>query len=138
MKTGDVKLAFIVTKLPYKSETSRLAITHALSYQTVEVLLEDNQTITPSLIFVDEGVLNCIKNHKSMEHYELTSVETHLKNALLVEMDIYVCKESIEKFGVLPERIVNAEDIGAEKSIKIVSKDEIKEIIKRADHLLYF
>ena len=49
---GDVKLCFIVTKPPYKSENPKLALTHAMAYQTVEILLEDGQTVTPVLCFV--------------------------------------------------------------------------------------
>ncbi len=54
---SEVKLTFLVTKPQYKGETSRLAITHAIAYQTVDVYLEDGDMVTPALCFMGEGVL---------------------------------------------------------------------------------
>ncbi|MBT9537965.1 MAG: hypothetical protein IVZ94_07510, partial [Nitrospirae bacterium] len=96
---GDVKLAFVVQKPHYKGETSRLAITHAISYQTVEILLEDGDIVTPTLCFVGEGVLGLQKGQKAMDMYGVTSTETHLKNCLLVDLDVLVCKEDLAKYG---------------------------------------
>jgi sulfur relay (sulfurtransferase) DsrF/TusC family protein len=135
---ADVKLAFIVTKPPYKSENPKLAATHAMAYQTVEILLEEGQTVTPTLCYVGDGVLNCIKGQKAMEIYGITSTETHLKNCLLVDLDVYVCKEDLEKFGLSEDMIVDAEDMGAEKKIQVVPFDIIKKKIEEANHLLYF
>jgi len=135
---GDVKLAFIVTKPPYKSENPKLAATHAMAYQTVEILLEEGQTVTPALCYVGDGVLNCLKGQKAMEQYGITSTETHLKNCLLVDLDVYVCKEDLEKFGISEDMIVDAEDMGAEKKIQVVPFETIKKVIEDANHLLYF
>lgn len=135
---ADVKLAFIVTKPPYKSETPKLGATHAMAYQTVEILLEEGDTVTPTLCYVGDGVLNCIKGQKAMDIYGITSTETHLKNCLLVDLDVMVCKEDLEKFGISEEMIVDAEDMGAEKKIQIVPFETIKKVIEEAKHLLYF
>ncbi len=135
---ADVKLAFIVTKPPYKSENPKLAATHAMAYQTVEILLEEGQTVTPALCYVGDGVLNCIKGQKAMELYGITSTETHLKNCLLVDLDVYVCKEDLQKFGISEDMIVDAEDMGAEKKIQVVPFETIKKAIEGANHLLYF
>ncbi|MCX7794292.1 MAG: DsrE family protein [Thermodesulfovibrionales bacterium] len=135
---ADVKLAFIVTKPPYKSENPKLAATHAMAYQTVEILLEEGDTVTPTLCYVGEGVLNCLKGQKAMDIYGITSTETHLKNCLLVDLDVMVCKEDLEKFGISEDMIVDAEDMGAEKKIQVVPFDRIKNVIEGANHLLYF
>ncbi len=135
---SDVRLAFIVSKPPYKSENPKLAVTHSMAYQTVEILLEEGQTVTPTLCFVGDGVLNCIKNQKAMEKYGITSTETHLKNCLLVDLDVYVCKEDIERLGIKEDMIVDAEDMGADKKIQIVPLEKIQEIMNQAKHLLYF
>lgn len=135
---ADVKLAFIVTKPPYKSENPKLAATHAMAYQTVEILLEEGQTITPTLCYIGDGVLNCIKNQKAMDIYGITSTETHLKNCLLVDLDVMVCKEDLERFGIPEDMIVDAEDMGAEKKIQVVPFETIKKVIEDANHLLYF
>lgn len=135
---GDVKLAFIVQRPQYKGETSRLGITHAISYQTVEILLEDGDTVTPALCFVGEGVLGLTKNQKAMEMYGITSSESHLKNSLLVDVDVYVCKEDLEKFGISPDELPDAEDMGADKTINIVPFSDIDKIIEEARHVLFF
>lgn len=135
---ADVKLAFIVTRPPYKSEIPKLAATHAMAYQTVEILLEEGETVTPTLCYVGDGVLNCIKGQKAMDIYGITSTETHLKNCLLVDLDVMVCKEDLEKFGISEDMIVDAEDMGAEKKIQVVPFETIKKVIEGARHLLYF
>lgn len=135
---ADVKLAFIVHTLPYRSENSKLGATHAMSYQTVEILLEDGETITPTLCYIGDGVLNCIKDQKAMELYGITSTETHIKNCLLVDMDVMVCKEDLDKFGIAEDRIVDAEDMGADKKVQIAPFAEIKKVMESANHLLFF
>jgi hypothetical protein len=87
---GDVKCAFLVQQPQYKGETSRLAITHAIAYQTVEILLEDGDTVTPSLNFIGEGVLGLVKDQNAMETYGITSTESHMKNSLLVDLEVYI------------------------------------------------
>lgn len=135
---GDVKLAFIVQRPQYKGETSRLAITHAISYQTVEILLEDGDTVTPTLCFIGEGVLGLQKGQKAMDLYGITSTETHLKNALLVDLDVMVCKEDLAKFGIPEDTIPDAEEMGADKKIKVVPFAEIQKVIEESKHVLFF
>ena len=135
---GDVKLAFIVQKPQYKGETSRLAITHAISYQTVEILLEDGETVTPKLCFIGEGVLGLQKGQNAMDLYGITSTESHMKNTLLVDLDVLVCKEDLAKYGIPEDAMPNAEDMGADKSIQIVPFAEIQKAMEEAKHVLFF
>lgn len=135
---GDVKLAFIVQKPQYKGETSRLAITHAISYQTVEILLEDGDTVTPTLCFMGEGVLGLQKGQNAMDLYGITSTETHVKNSLLVDLDVLVCKEDLAKYGIPEDAMPDAEDMGADKTIQIVPFAEIQKAIDDSKHVLFF
>lgn len=135
---AETKLAFVVQMPPYKSENPKLAITHAIAYQTVEILLEEGETVTPTLCFIGDGVLGCLKDQKAMETYGITSTEMHLKNALLIDLDIMVCKEDLERFGIPEDRIVDAEDMGADKSIQIVPYETIQKEIETANHVLFF
>jgi sulfur relay (sulfurtransferase) DsrF/TusC family protein len=134
----DIKLAFVIHSPPYKSENPKLGATHAMSYQTVEILLEDGQTITPTLCYVGDGVLNCLSSQKAMELYGVTSIESHIKNCLLVDMDVLVCKEDMEKFGIAESKIPDAEDMGAEKKVQVVPYAEIQKAMETANHLLFF
>jgi len=135
---GDVKLAFIVQTPQYKGETSRLAITHAISYQTVEILLEDGQTVTPKLCFIGEGVLGLQKGQNAMDLYGITSTESHMKNTLLVDLDVMVCKEDLAKYGIPEDAMPSAEDMGADKSIQVVPFSEIQKAMEEAKHVLFF
>ncbi len=135
---SDVKIAYLVQRPPYKSENPKLAATHAMSYQVVEILLEDGQTITPSLCFVGEGVLNCIKDQKAMEIYGITSTEMHLKSCLLVDMDVYACKEDLDKYGIGEDRIIDADDMGADKKMQIVPFAKIQELLETSNHVMFF
>ena len=135
---GDVKLAFVVQKPQYKGETSRLAITHAISYQTVEILLEDGDTVTPKLCFIGEGVLGLQKGQNAMDLYGITSTESHMKNTLLVDLDVLVCKEDLAKYGIPEDAMPNAEDMGADKSIQVVPFAEIQKAMEEAKHVLFF
>lgn len=135
---SNVNLAFIIQRAPYKSENPKLGATHAMAYQTVEILLEEGQTVTPTLCYIGEGVLNCLKNQKAMDNYGITSTETHIKNCLLVDLDVYVCKEDLEKYGISEDRLVDAEDMGAEKKIQVVPFSKIQELIDASKHLLFF
>jgi sulfur relay (sulfurtransferase) DsrF/TusC family protein len=135
---GDVKCAFVVQRPQYKGETSRLAITHAIAYQTVEILLEDGDTVTPSLCFVGEGVLGIQKGQTAMETYGITTTEAHMKNALLVDLDVYVCKEDLAKYGIAEDSMPDAEEMGADKTINVVPFSEIQKIIEDSKHVLYF
>ncbi|NOZ25877.1 MAG: DsrE family protein [Nitrospirae bacterium] len=133
------KIAFIVEKLPYKSETSRLALTHAIASQTVEIHLEDGDNVEPVLIFVGEGVLNCLKEQKALDMYGVTSLEMHIKNALLLDLKVLVCKEDLDTFGLTEDSIVmDAEEIGGEVTTEVVPYDEIQKNLESADHLMFF
>ena len=135
---ADVKLAFIVQRPQYKGETSRLGITHAIAYQTVEVLLEDGETVTPKLCFIGEGVLGLQKGQRAMELYGITSSESHVKNTLLVDLDVLVCKEDLDKYGLSADLLPDAEDMGAEKKFQVVPFAEIQKAIDEARHVLFF
>ncbi|MBF0537628.1 MAG: DsrE family protein [Nitrospirae bacterium] len=133
------KVAFVVDKLPYKTETSRLALTHAISSQTVEIHLEDGENITPVLAFIGEGVLNCIKGQKASDFYGITSLESHIKNALLTDIRTLICAEDVKRFGLSNDALImDAEDIGADMVSEIVPFDEIMEEMNTADHILFF
>lgn len=135
---GDVKTAFIVQRPQYKGETSRLAITHAIAYQTVEIMLEDGDTVTPKLCFMGEGVLGLQKDQKAMDLYGITSTESHLKNCLLVDLNVLVCKEDLDKYGIPADSLPDAEEMGAEVTIQVVPYAEIQKAIEEAQHVLFF
>ena len=135
---SDVKLAFVVQKPQYKGETSRLAITHAIAYQTVEILLEDGETVTPKLCFMGEGVLGLQKGQNAMDLYGITSTESHIKNCLLVDLDVLVCKEDLAKYGIPEDAMPSAEDMGADKSIQVVPFAEIQKAVEEANHVFFF
>ena len=132
------KLAFIVRSLPYKTEASRLALTHAIASQSVEIYLNDGDLVEASVSYVGDGVLNCLKNQQGGKHYGITTLEGHAKNTLLLDMRVLVCKEDLDKFGLTADNIVmDAEDIGGEVNTNIVSYSEIQKEMETADHLLF-
>lgn len=133
-----IELGFLIQRPPYKSETATLGFTHAISYQVVDIYLEDGQGVTPKVCLIGEGVLCCLKNQKAMENYGVTSIESHVKNALLVDLDIYVCKEDLERFGITEDRLIDAEDMGADKKLQIVPYSEIQNILAQTKHILVF
>ena len=137
-KMSNVKLTYIVQKPQYKGETSRLAITHAIAYQTVEIFLEDGETVTPTLCFVGEGVLGLQKGQKAMDFYGITSTESHLKSCLLVDLDVLVCKEDLAKYGIPEEMMPDAEEMGADMKIKVAPFSEIQKAMEDAKHVLFF
>lgn len=133
------KLAFIVKSLPYKTEASRLALTHAIASQTVEIYLEDGDMVEPVLAFMGDGVLNCLKDQVAMTFYGVTSLEQHIKNSLLLDLKVMICKEDVEKFGLSEDAfIMDAEDIGGETKASIVPFNEIMMEMDSSDHLLFF
>src|ERR1039458_4183277 len=134
----DVKVAMIVQKPQYKGETSRLALTHAISYQTVEILLDDGDTVTPKLCFIGEGVLGIQKGQNAMELYGITSTESHMKNTLLVDLDVLVCKDDLAKNGIPEDAMPNADEMGADKTIQVVPFAEIQKAIDEAKHVMFF
>ena len=135
---GDVKLAMIVQRPQYKGETSRLGMTHAIAYQTVEVLLDDGDTVTPTLCFIGEGILGLQKGQKAMDIYGVTSSESHLKNCLLVDLDVLICKEDLDKFGLSEDSFPDADEMGADKKLQFVPFAEIQKRMDEAKHILFF
>jgi sulfur relay (sulfurtransferase) DsrF/TusC family protein len=133
------KLAFIVKSLPYKTEASRLALTHAIASQTVEIYLEDGDMVEPVLAFMGDGVLNCLKDQMAMNYYGVTSLEQHIKNSLLLDLKVMICKEDVERFGLSEDALImDAEDIGGETKASIAPFNEIMKEMDSSDHLLFF
>src|SRR5208282_3270545 len=120
------KLGFVIRTLPYKIEGSRLAMTHAISSQTVEIYLADGDLVEPVVCFIGDGVLNCLKSQQ------------HIKNSLLLDLNVLICKEDVDKFGIKEEALImDAEDIGGETKAKIVPYSEIQKAMESVDHLLF-
>lgn len=136
---ATTKLGFIVQRAGYKSENPKLAITHAISSQSVEIYLNDGDLVTADIAFVGDGVLNCIKNQKAMEKYGLSSTESHIKNSLLLDLNVMVCKEDLARFGLTEKDIViDAAEFGAEMTAKVVPFSEITKMMEEMKHLLFF
>jgi len=132
------KLGFVIRTLPYKIEGSRLAMTHAISSQTVEIYLEDGDNVEPVVCFIGDGVLNCLKNQQAMKNYGITSLEQHIKNSLLLDLNVLICKEDVDKFGIKEDALImDAEDIGGETKAKIVPYSEIQKAMESVDHLIF-
>ena len=110
---ATTRIAFIVKSLPYKTEASRLALTHAIASQSVEIYLKDGDMVEPVLAFFGDGILNCLKSKKAMDMYGITSLDSHIKNALLLDLKVLICKEDMDKFGLSEDAVImDAEDIG--------------------------
>ena len=136
---STTKLGFIVQRPPYKSENPKLALTHAIASQSVEVYLEDEDMVTCDVAFIGDGVLNCIKDQKSQETYDLSSTESHVKMGLLCDLNILVCKEDLDKFGMSESDIVlDAEEFGADVTVQVVPYDAITKMMEEMKHLLFF
>jgi sulfur relay (sulfurtransferase) DsrF/TusC family protein len=132
-------LGFIVQRPPYKSENPKLALTHAISSQSVEVYLEDGDLVTAEIAFIGDGVLNCLKDQKATENYDISSTESHIKMTLLVDVNVFVCKEDLEKFGLTENDIVmDAEEFGADITVQVVPFQEINKMMEDSNHLLFF
>ncbi len=136
---ATTKLGFIIQRPAYKSENPKLALTHAISSQSVEIYLKDGDLVTADIAFVGDGILNCIKNQKAMENYDISSTESHIKMSLLVDLNVLVCKEDLEKFGLSENDIVmDAEEFGADMKVNVVPFDEITKMMEDVNHLLFF
>ena len=85
-----------------------------------------------------DGVIACLKDQKAMESYGITSTEMHLKTTLLVDLDVMVCKEDLDRFGISEDMILDADDMGADKKIQIVPFSSISTVIENANHVLFF
>ena len=136
---ATTKLGFVVQRPPYKSENPKLALTHAIASQSVEIYLEDGDLVTADIAFVGDGILNCKKDQKALEHYGLSSTESHIKMSLLLDLNVLVCKEDLERFGMTENDIViDAEEFGADVEVKVVPYDEIAKMMEEMNHLLFF
>ena len=136
---ATTKLAFVVKSLPYKTEASRLAMTHAIASQTVEIYLEDGDMVEPVVCFIGDGVLNCLKNQAAGKHYDVTSLEQHIKNSLLLDLKVLICKEDLDKFGVKEsDLIMDAEDLGGDTKAQIVPYSEIQKEMDSVNHIQFF
>jgi sulfur relay (sulfurtransferase) DsrF/TusC family protein len=136
---GAVKVLFVVQRPPYKSENPRLALTHALASQTAEIYMDDGDSVIPTVVFVGDGVLNAVKNQQAMKLYGVTSTESHIKNSLLIDMPIWVCKEDMDRLGLKEDQMItDAEEIGGELKTKFVSFSEIQKEMDSVKHLLFF
>ena len=136
---ATTKLGFIIQRPPYKSENPKLAITHAIASQSVEVYLNDGDIVTADIAFIGDGVLNCKKDQKAMDIYKLTSTETHIKMALLLDLNVLICKEDLDRFGLSEDDIVlDAEEFGADITAKVVPFAEITRMMEEVNHLLFF
>ena len=136
---ATTKLGFIIQRPPYKSENPKLALTHAIASQSVEVYLNDGDLVTADVAFIGDGVLNCIKNQKAQEIYNLSSTESHIKMGLLVDLNILVCKEDLEDLGLTEKDIVlDAEEFGADVTVKVVPFNDINKMMEEMNHLLFF
>jgi sulfur relay (sulfurtransferase) DsrF/TusC family protein len=136
---GVVKVLFVVQRPPYKSENPRLALTHALASQTAEIYMDDGDSIVPTVAFVGDGVLNAVKNQQAMKLYGVTSTESHIKNSLLVDVPIWVCKEDMERLGLKEDQIISdAEEMGGELKTKFVSFADVQKEMESVQHLLFF
>lgn len=132
------KLGFVVQHAPYKSESSKLAFTHAISSQSVEIYLEDGDAVVPVIAVVGEGVLNCKAGQKALATYKITSIENHVQNGLLVDLKIMVCKEDMERYGMTEADLPDAEALGAETKIQAMPWAAIQAELEAADHLMFF
>ncbi|HWR72246.1 MAG TPA: DsrE family protein [Nitrospirota bacterium] len=136
---GAVKLLFVVQRPPYKSENPRLALTHAIASQTAEIYMDDGDSVVPIIAFVGDGVLNAVKDQQAMKIYGVTSTEDHIKNSLLIDMPVWVCKEDMQRLGLKEDQMITeAEDRGAELRTKFVSFAEIQKEMEAVQHLLFF
>ena len=136
---ATTKLGFIVQRPGYKSENPKLALTHAIASQSVEIYLKDGDLVTADIAFIGDGVLNCIKGQKAVENYDLNSTESHVKMALLLDLNVLVCREDLERFGMTENDIViDAPEFGADMEVKVVPYSEITQMMEDMHHLLFF
>ncbi len=136
---ATTKLGFIVQRPGYKSENPKLALTHAIASQSVEIYLDDDDELICEVAFIGDGVLNCIKGQKALENYNFNSTESHVKMGLLCDLNILVCKEDLDKYGLTESDIVlNAEEIGGDMDVKVVPYEEISKMMEEVKHVLFF
>jgi sulfur relay (sulfurtransferase) DsrF/TusC family protein len=134
---GAKNLAFVIQRPPYKSENSTLGYTHAIACQTAEIHLEDGDSVVSTIILVGDGILTMLKGQKADEHYDVSTVQSHFMNALLVDNRCVICKEDLERLGISEDRIADAEAMGADIAPEIRTWDEIQVELEKADQLLF-
>jgi sulfur relay (sulfurtransferase) DsrF/TusC family protein len=132
------KMAFLVQRAGYKSENPKLALTHAIASQSVEIYLEDGDSVVPVVAFVGEGVLNVKSGQKALEVAKLTSTENHIQNSLLVDLKVLVCAEDMKRYGLTDADLPDGEALGADMKCQAATWEEIHNELKGADHLLFF
>lgn len=136
---ATTKLGFIVQRPGYKSENPKLALTHAIASQSVEIYLQEGDLVTADIAFIGDGVLNCIKGQKAVENYDLNSTESHIKMSLLCDINVLVCREDLDRLGMTESDIViDAPEFGAELEVKVVPYAEITQMMEDMNHLLFF
>jgi len=136
---ATTKLGFVVQRPGYKSENPKLALTHAIASQSVEIYLKEGDIVTADIAFIGDGVLNCIKGQKAVENYDLNSTESHIKMSLLCDLNVLVCREDLERLGMSEKDIViDAPEFGAELEAKVVPYAEITKMMEEMNHLLFF
>ena len=136
---ATTKMGFIIKSLPYKTGASRLAMTHAIASQTVEIYLEDGDMVEPVVCFIGDGVLNCLKNQATAKHYDITSIEMHIRNSLLLDLKVLYCKEDLDRFGIKEDALImDAEELGGETKAQIVPYSEIQKEMDSVNHLQFF
>jgi len=116
----------VIQRPPYKSETSTPRFTHAISWQVVEMLPCGRPERFSDGMLTGEGVLNLLKDQKAMENYGVTSIESHGKNSLLVDLDMLVCKEDLDRVGIAEDRLLDAEDMARTRSCRSSRYAEIQ------------
>jgi sulfur relay (sulfurtransferase) DsrF/TusC family protein len=80
-----------------------------------------------------------VKNQQAMKIYGVTSTESHIKNSLLIDMPVWVCKEDMERLGFKEDQMItDAEELGAELKTKFVSFAAIQKEMESVKHLLFF
>jgi len=129
-------ILFVVSRPPYKSENPKLAITHAMACYVADMHIDEE--VVPTIAFVGDGVLNCIKNQRSLEFYGIISTEQHIKNQLASDMKILVCEEDMKRLGIKEERLIDAKDMGAEVDLVLVGFDEILKEMERCNQVMFF
>lgn len=135
---ATTKLGFVVQRPGVKSENPKLALTHAISSQSVEIYLNDGDLVTADVAFIGEGVLNCKKGQKP-EYLDMSTTESHIKMSLLLDLNVLICKEDLERFGMSESDIViDAEEFGADIEAKVVPYEEINKMMEDVNHLLFF
>ncbi|MEK7274489.1 MAG: DsrE family protein [Candidatus Desantisbacteria bacterium] len=129
-------MLFVVTKPPYKSENPKLAITHAMACYVADMYIDEE--VEPIVAFVGDGVLNCLKNQRSMEFYGIISTEQHIKNQLASDMRMLVCEEDLQKLGIKQEQLIDAKNMGADVDLNVVDFAQVLKEMERCDQVMWF